>query len=60
MQYGFVIPGGDVHTIPQLAVEAEEAGWDGVFIPEWMERPYCHLLCKRREFRSGWLEHGRT
>ena len=31
MQYGFTIPRGDVQTIIDLAVEAEEAGWDGVF-----------------------------
>src|SRR5438132_2339802 len=31
MQYAFIIPGGDIHTIIALAVEAEEAGWDGVF-----------------------------
>ncbi len=31
MQYGFVIPRGDVDTIVAMAVEAEEAGWDGVF-----------------------------
>ncbi len=31
MQYGFIIPGGDVRTLVELAVEAEEAGWDGVF-----------------------------
>ena len=31
MQYGFIIPGGDIHTIIQLAQEAEAAGWDGVF-----------------------------
>ena len=34
MRYGFVIPNGDVHTIPELAHEAEAAGWDGVFIPD--------------------------
>ncbi|HUP27001.1 MAG TPA: LLM class flavin-dependent oxidoreductase [Chloroflexia bacterium] len=34
MQYGFVIPGGDIHSIAELAQEAEEAGWDGVFIPD--------------------------
>ncbi len=34
MQYGFVLPGGDIHTLAQLAYEAEEAGWDGVFIPD--------------------------
>jgi alkanesulfonate monooxygenase SsuD/methylene tetrahydromethanopterin reductase-like flavin-dependent oxidoreductase (luciferase family) len=31
MQYGFIIPGGDIHTILDMAGEAEEAGWDGVF-----------------------------
>ncbi len=31
MRYGFIIPRGDVHTIIELAVAAEAAGWDGVF-----------------------------
>ncbi|MFI5273211.1 MAG: LLM class flavin-dependent oxidoreductase [Ktedonobacterales bacterium] len=31
MHYGFIIPGGDLRTIVELAGEAEEAGWDGVF-----------------------------
>jgi alkanesulfonate monooxygenase SsuD/methylene tetrahydromethanopterin reductase-like flavin-dependent oxidoreductase (luciferase family) len=31
MHYGFIIPGGDPHTIVELAAEAEAAGWDGVF-----------------------------
>jgi alkanesulfonate monooxygenase SsuD/methylene tetrahydromethanopterin reductase-like flavin-dependent oxidoreductase (luciferase family) len=31
MRYGFIIPGGDVHSIIEVAREAEEAGWDGVF-----------------------------
>ena len=34
MRYGFVIPGGDVETMPALAAECEAAGWDGVFIPD--------------------------
>ncbi len=34
MRYGFIIPGGDVRTIAELAYEAEAAGWDGVFIPD--------------------------
>jgi hypothetical protein len=34
MQYGFVIPGGDAKTVIELGVEAEAAGWDGVFIPD--------------------------
>ena len=31
MQYGFIIPSGDIHAIVEMAGEAEEAGWDGVF-----------------------------
>lgn len=32
MQYGFIIPGADsAQTIVDLAEEAEQAGWDGVF-----------------------------
>src|SRR3954447_4464462 len=31
MQYGFVLPGGDIQTLIDLASEAETAGWDGVF-----------------------------
>lgn len=36
MRYGFVIDGGDVHTICGLAEEAESAGWDGVFVADAM------------------------
>ena len=36
MKYGFVIEGGDIHTIGELAQEAEAAGWDGVFIADAM------------------------
>src|SRR5205807_6477601 len=31
MQYGFIIPRGDIETILEMTTEAEEAGWDGVF-----------------------------
>src|SRR5690348_11034889 len=31
MQYGFIIPGGDLQTILDTAVEVEAAGWDAVF-----------------------------
>ena len=31
MQYGFIIPSGDLQTIVELAHEAEAVGWDGVF-----------------------------
>ncbi len=34
MHYGFTIPCGDPQTLPELAYEAERAGWDGVFIPD--------------------------
>lgn len=31
MRYGFIIPGGDLETLLDLTVAAEDAGWDGVF-----------------------------
>ena len=31
MKYGFIIPGGDIHTVADLAAEAETAGWDAAF-----------------------------
>ena len=34
MQYGFVFPGGAASQQLELAVLAEEAGWDGVFVWE--------------------------
>ncbi len=34
MKYGFIIPFGDVRTIPKLAESVEAAGWDAVFIPD--------------------------
>lgn len=34
MRFGFVIPIVDVRLLPDLAAEAEAAGWDGVFIPD--------------------------
>lgn len=34
MRYGFVLPDVNILTAPEMAVEAEEAGWDGVFIPD--------------------------
>ena len=34
MQYGFILSGGDIWTMPEMAAEAEAAGWDGVFIPD--------------------------
>ena len=34
MRYGFVIPGGDVLELMDLAAEIESAGWDGVFIAD--------------------------
>ncbi len=39
MQYGFVIPGGDVHSIVRLAKEVEIAGWDAIFIPDCIYIP---------------------
>lgn len=37
MHYAFVIPGGDARTCAELAYEAEQAGWDGVFIPDCID-----------------------
>ena len=37
MKYGFVIEGGDVHTISDLTEEAESSGWDGVFIADGID-----------------------
>lgn len=34
MRYGFVIPGGDVDVLVEVAQEIEAAGWDGVFIAD--------------------------
>ncbi len=34
MKYGFVLPFGDARTAADLACEAEQAGWDGFFVPE--------------------------
>jgi alkanesulfonate monooxygenase SsuD/methylene tetrahydromethanopterin reductase-like flavin-dependent oxidoreductase (luciferase family) len=31
MRYGFVIPGGEIREIAELAHEAEHSGWDAVF-----------------------------
>ncbi len=37
MRYGFIFPGGDARTLAELSHEAEEAGWDGVFIPDCID-----------------------
>lgn len=34
MKYGFVIPGGDVETLIDVAEQIEDAGWDGVFVAD--------------------------
>jgi hypothetical protein len=34
MRYGFVLPGGSAPEQLELAVLAEQSGWDGVFVPE--------------------------
>lgn len=37
MRYGFVLPYGDARTAAELALSAEQAGWDGFFVwePVW-------------------------
>jgi alkanesulfonate monooxygenase SsuD/methylene tetrahydromethanopterin reductase-like flavin-dependent oxidoreductase (luciferase family) len=34
MQYGFVLPGGEIRDFGEYAVAAERAGWDAIFIPD--------------------------
>jgi len=35
MQYGFVVPGSnDFRGLAELAYEAEQSGWDGIFVPD--------------------------
>jgi luciferase-like monooxygenase len=36
MKYGFVLDGGDIPQLPEIAAEAEAAGWDGLFIADGM------------------------
>lgn len=36
MRYGFVIPGGDVGTLVEIAQEIEAAGWDAVFVADYV------------------------
>jgi hypothetical protein len=34
MKYGFVFPGGEPRALAEMSHEAEEAGWDGIFVPD--------------------------
>ena len=34
LKYGFILPEGDARTTADWAYEAEQAGWDGFFVPE--------------------------
>jgi alkanesulfonate monooxygenase SsuD/methylene tetrahydromethanopterin reductase-like flavin-dependent oxidoreductase (luciferase family) len=45
MKYGIVLTHGDVRTAVDLAAEAEQAGWDGVFVGEaiWHNDPWVLL-----------------
>jgi hypothetical protein len=36
MKYGFILEGGDIPLLPEIAAEAEAAGWDGLFIADAM------------------------
>ena len=44
MQYGFTIPGGEIHTVIEMAGEAEEAGWDGIFYWDGIAIPGAELM----------------
>ena len=39
MRYGIILTAGDIHEIPAMAAEAENAGWDGVFYWDGMAIP---------------------
>ena len=45
MKYGFVITYGGARTVADLAYEAEQAGWDGIFVGEavWHNDPWVQL-----------------
>jgi alkanesulfonate monooxygenase SsuD/methylene tetrahydromethanopterin reductase-like flavin-dependent oxidoreductase (luciferase family) len=45
MRYGFVLPAGGAAVAADLALEAEQAGWDGFFCPEgiWSVDPWVSL-----------------
>lgn len=45
MKYGFVIPWADADEVAELAVTAEEFGWDGIFVwePVWGVDPWISL-----------------
>jgi len=32
MKYGFVLPTGDARAVADFAYDAEQAGWDGLFV----------------------------
>ena len=44
MRYGLYVPNfgafGDAHALADLAVEAEEAGWDGLFTWDHIDRDF--------------------
>lgn len=44
MKYGFILPGGEIHTLLEMAGEAEEAGWDGVFYWDGIAIPGAELM----------------
>jgi alkanesulfonate monooxygenase SsuD/methylene tetrahydromethanopterin reductase-like flavin-dependent oxidoreductase (luciferase family) len=39
VRYGIILTAGDIHEIVAMAVEAEDAGWDGVFYWDGMAIP---------------------
>lgn len=39
MQFGIILTTGDIHEIIEMAAEAEDAGWDGVFSWDGMALP---------------------
>jgi hypothetical protein len=67
LRYGFIIPGGEANEIVTMAREAEDAGWDGVFIPDciaietpqypaapWFD-PWVLLSAMAAQTKRAWL-----
>src|SRR3989442_15715572 len=62
MKYGFIVPGGDVREIAELASEAEAAGWDGIlhYDADWSLSPWVTLAAmavRTSRIRLGAMLH---
>jgi hypothetical protein len=58
MKLGVALPYGIARAAPELARQAEEAGWDGVFLGDaiWTEDPMIALAAAAVAFAAAWLD----